>query len=294
MKIENPFEPRRPRSYVIVDLESAVLDEAGHQRYRAMERWMPSNDDGDSRRGYTRAECPLKTPRWVFQTVVTASAMVLTEHEDGNVDVSRFVTLSAPDHDERAVIAGVLKVLADAPSNAEFVSWAGSFHDLPLIACAAMKHGLSLPANWGWIAFGGDGRVRHVDFARVLTGGFKMKPIHQAEYAAALDIPAKMTAAPFIVAKLINAGQFELVQEVCEGDVITLALLLARWRKLLDGRADIDVVEDRILRSIEQLREGRGYIPALQARRRASFAKRVGKASNDAEVLAPWLSAEAA
>lgn len=294
MKIENPFEPRRPRSYVIVDLESAVLEEAGHQRYRAMERWVPGNDDGDSRRGYTRAEDPLKTPRWVFQTVVTASAMVLTEHEDGNVNVSRFVTLSAPDHDDREVIAGVLQVLADAPSNAEFVSWAGSFHDLPLIACAAMKHGLSLPANWGWIAFGGDGRVRHVDFARVLTGGFKMKPIHQAEYAAALDIPAKMTVAPFMVAKLINAGQFELVQEVCEGDVITLALLLARWRKLLDGRADIDVVEDRILRSIEQLREGRSYIPALQARRAASFARRVGRASNDAEVLAPWLSTEAA
>jgi len=294
MKIENPFEPRRPRSYVIVDLESAVLDEAGHQRYRAMERWIPGQDDGESRRNYTRAECPLKTPRWVFQTVVTASAMVLTEHEDGNVDVSRFVTLSAPDHDERDVIAGILQVLAEAPSNAEFVSWAGSFHDLPLIACAAMKHGLSLPANWGWIAFGGDGRVRHVDFARVLTGGFKMKPIHQAEYAAALDIPAKMTVAPFMVAKLINAGQFELVQEVCEGDVITLALLLARWRKLLDGRADIDVVEDRILRRIEQLREGRGYIPALQARRKTSFAKRVGKANNDAEVFAPWLSAGAA
>ena len=115
-----------------------------------------------------------------------------------------------------------------------------------------------------------------------------------SEYAAALDIPAKMTVAPFMVTKLINSGQFELVQEVCEGDVITLALLLARWRKLLDGRADIDVVEDRILRSIEQLREGRGYISALQARRAANFAKRVGKASNDAEVLAPWLSAEAA
>lgn len=294
MKIENQLEPRRPRSYVIVDLESAVLDEAGHQRYREMERWVPGDDDGNSRRGYTRAECPLKTPRWVFQTIVTASAMVLTEHEDGNVDVSSFVTLSAPDHDERAVIAGVLQVLADAPSNAEFVSWAGSFHDLPLIACAAMKHGLSLPPNWGWIAFGGDGRVRHVDFARVLTGGFKMKPIHQAEYAAALDIPAKMTVAPFMVAKLINAGQFELVQEVCEGDVITLALLLARWRKLLDDRADLDVVEDRILRRIEELREGRGYIQALKARRTMSFAKRVGQASNDAEVLAPWLSADAA
>lgn len=294
MKIESPFEPRRPRAYVIVDIESAVLDESGHQRYRAMERWAPGHDEGDSRRGYTRGEDPLKTPRWVFQTLVTASAMVLTEHEDGNVDVARFVTLSAPDHSERDVVAGILQVLADAPSNAEFVSWAGSFHDLPMIACAAMKHGLSLPPSWGWVAFGGDGRVRHVDFARVLTGGFKMKPIHQAEYAAALDIPAKMTAAPFMAAKLINAGQFDLVKEICEGDVITLALLLARWRKLLDARADIHVVEDRILRRIEDERPDRGYIPELRARRAASFAKRVGVATNDASVLAPWLDAEAA
>lgn len=294
MKIESPFEPRRPRAYVIVDIESAVLDESGHQRYRAMERWMPGHDDADGRRGYTRAEDPLKTPRWVFQTLVAASAMVLTEHEDGNVDVARFVTLSAPDHSERDVVAGILQVLADAPSNAEFVSWAGSFHDLPMIACGAMKHGLSLPSNWGWIAFGGDGRVRHVDFARVLTGGFKMKPIHQAEYAAALDIPAKMTAAPFMAATLIKAGQFELVKEICEGDVITLALLLARWRKLLDARADIAVVEDRILRRVEEERPDRGYIPELRARRAASFAKRLGAATNDASVLAPWLDAKAA
>lgn len=294
MNIKNITEARKPRCYVVADIESAVLDESGHRRYQQMERYVPSPDDCDSRRGYKRSEDPLKTPRWVFQAIVTASVMVLTEHDDGNVQIKEFVTLSAPEHDEREVVAGLLQVLKDTPANAELISWAGSFHDLPIILCAAMKHGLSLPQHWGWIAFGGDGRVRHVDYARVLTGGFKMKPIHQAEYAAALDIPAKMTAAPYAVANFIKTGDWDSVQEICEGDVITGALLLARWRKLLDPRADIDVVEDRILREIEELRAGRGYIPALRERREASFKRRFDKAMNDAEVLAPWLETRAA
>lgn len=288
MKIQS-LEPRRKRSYVIVDLESAVLDESGHRRYLAMERHVPSEHDIPSRRNYTRGEDPLVTPRWVFQTVVTAAIMVLTEHDDGNVDITRMVTLSAPDHSERDIIAGLLQVLEECPTGTDLVSWAGSFHDLPMLVCAAMRYGLTLPEDWGWMAFGGDGRQHHIDFARVLTGGFKMKPIHQAEYAAALDIPAKLTAAPFMVAKFINAGQWDLVQSVCEGDVITGALLLARWRKLFDARAHIDVVEDRILRRVGELRAGRGYLGELEARRAASFAASVGRAANDATVLAPWL-----
>lgn len=293
MKIQS-LEPRRARSYVIVDLESAVLDETAHQRYQAMERHVPSEHEAPSRRHYGRSEDPLQTPRWVFQTMTTAAIMVLGEHDDGNVDVTRLVTLSAPDHNERDVIAGILQVLGECPSNTEFISWAGSFHDLPMLVCAAMKYGLTLPEDWRWMAFGGDGRQRHIDFARVLTGGFKMKPIHQAEYAAAIDIPAKMTAAPFMAAKFINAGQWDLVQSVCEGDVITGALLLARWRKLLDPRADIDVVEDRILRRVGELRAGRDYIAELEVRRAARFAATLKKASNDAEILAPWLQQDAA
>ena len=293
MKIDFPAAPRGPRSYVIIDIESAVLDEAGHRRYQRMERWTPG-DDRASRRHYERSEDPLHTPRWVFQTITTAAAMVLVEHVDGNVDVSRFVTLSAPVHDEREVVEGLFQVLADAPAGAELVSWAGSFHDLPLLTCAAMKHGLTLPADWRWIAFGGDGRQRHLDHARLLTGGLKMKPIHQAEYAAALDIPAKMTAKPSVVAKLIDTGQWDLVQEVCEGDVITGALLLARWRKLHDPRTDVDTVEDRILRRVEELRAGRGYVTELGTRRVARFGQQLSQARAEAEVLAPWCLDQAA
>lgn len=294
MKIDNPFEPRRPRSYVVLDIESAVTDESAHRRYQAMERYAPSNDDQASRRGYKRHEDPLTTPRWPFQTIVTAAAMVLVEHPDGNIDVSRFVTLSQPDHDEHAVIAGVLQVLNDAPEGAELVTWAGMIHDVPLLTLGAMRHGLTLPKGWGWLGFGGGDPVRHIDFARTTTGGFKMKPVHMAEILASLDIPAKVSAPAFAVARLIYAGQWDAVQEACEGDVISTALLLARWRQLHDPRADAAAVTDRILRRVIELRDGRGYIAELQARRAKLFVDRCAASANDARVLVPWLDKDAA
>jgi hypothetical protein len=294
MKIDNPFEPRRPRSYVVLDIESAVTDETAHKRYQAMERYAPSNDDQPSRRGYKRSEDPLVCPRWPFQTIVTAAAMVLVEHPDGNIDVSRFVTLSQPDHDERAVVAGILQVMADAPDGAELVSWAGMLHDVPLLTLGAMRHGLTLPKGWGWLGFGGNDPVRHIDFARTTTGGFKMKPVHMAEILASLDIPAKISVPAFAIARLIYAGQWDAVQEACEGDVISTALLLARWRQLHDPRADAGAVTDRILRRTIEMRAGRSYVAELQARRAKGFAAQIVRAANDAATLAPWLDDEAA
>lgn len=294
MKYENIFEPRPPRAYVVLDIESAVTDETGHRRYQQMERWTPPADGQPSRRGYTRSEDPCLTPRWPFQTIVTAAIMVLVEHDDGGIDVARFTTLSQPDHDERAIVAGILQVLAEAPPGAELVSWAGMLHDVPMLSLAGMRHGLSLPKGWGWLGFGGNDPVRHLDFARTTTGGFKMKPVHMAEILASLDIPAKISVPAFAVARLTYAGQWDAVQEACEGDVISTALLLARWRQLHDPRADVNVVEDRILRRVIELRAGRGYVAELKARRAGQFGTKFAEVANDATALAPWLDQDVA
>lgn len=294
MKYENIFEPRRPRAYVVIDIESAVTDETGHRRYQEMERWTPPADGQPSRRGYTRSEDPCQTPRWPFQTIVTASIMVLVEHDDGGIDVARFTTLSQPDHDERAIVTGILKVLSETPTGAELVSWAGMLHDVPMLSLAAMRHGLSLPKGWGWFAFGGNDPVRHLDFARTTTGGFKMKPVHMAEVLASLDIPAKISVPAFAVASLIYAGEWDAVQEACEGDVISTALLLARWRQLHDSRASAGVIEDRILRRVIEMRAGRGYLAELQARRTKRFGKQCSDATTDARTLGAWLEQDAA
>ena len=294
MTFDNPFESKKKRSYIVLDIESAVIDEAGHKRYQAMERWTPREDEQPSRRGYTRSEDPCKTPRWVFQTITTAAMMLLVEDDQGGVDVSRFVTLSAPDHDERAVVAGVLQVLGEAPEGAEIVTWMGLAHDLPVLISACMRHGLTLPKGWGWLAFGGFHKERHLDLARAYTAGMKMKPIHLAEVLAAMDIPGKITCPPFAVTSLIYAGRWDEVQEACEVDVISTALLLARWRRLTDRRAEANAVEDRILRRAIELRAGRSYVVALAVHREHRFGVLLEKAANDASRLAAWLDQDAA
>ena len=76
--------------------------------------------------------------------------------------------------------------------------------------------------------------------------------------------------------------------------MISTALLLAHWRRLHDPRAEVEAVEDRILRRVVEMRAGRGYIAEIDARRVARFARQIKKAANDATVLAPWLEDEAA
>ncbi len=293
MKIDNTDTPRPRRSWIVLDIESAVIDDTAHKRYQAMERWVPC-DDKPVRRGYQRSEDPLTCPRWIFQTVVAAAVMMLVEDDQGGIDIRQFTTLSAPDHDERAVLAGVLHVLEKAPMGAEICTWGGLAHDLPILVAGCMRYGLTLPFGWGWLSFGGFHRERHIDLARVLTGGMKMKPIHMSEVLAAMSIPGKITVPPFAVARLIEAEQWDQVQEACEIDVISTACLLARWRRLNDPRAEADAVEDRILRHTIDLRAGRGYIAALEAHRCTRFASQYAKAANDAVALAPWLEQDAA
>lgn len=288
MKFDHMFEARPPRAYIVLDLESAVTDETGHKRYQATERWAPSDRLKPSRRGYTRSEDPLICPRWPFQTIVTAAIMVIIEQQDGGIEIARFTTLSQPDHDERAIVGGILQVMREAPKEAELVSWAGMLHDVPMLSLAAMRHGMTLPPGWRWMAFGGNDPVRHLDFARTTTGGFKMKPVHMAELLASLDIPSKISVPAFAVARLIYAGHWDAVQEACEGDVISTALLLARWRQLHDNRASAHVVEDRLLRQIIALRSGRGYTATLQARRRDRFKIGYNAAATEMAAHSSW------
>ena len=292
MKI-NDDASRTPRCWIVMDVESAVLDEAAHKRYQAMERWVPTANK-PARRGYRRSEDPLTCPRWIFQQITTIVMMVLTEDREGGMEISRFATLSAPEHDEREILAGALRVLESAPANAELVTWAGLAHDVPLVVAGCMRYGLTLPSHWKWLAFGGFHRERHIDLARVMTANLKMKPIHLAEVLAAMDVPAKLTCPPFAVTNLIYAGRWDEVASACEIDVISTALLLVRWRRLTDARAEADAVEDRILRQVIEKRTGRDYIIALEAHRSRRFAAKVAQAANDAAVLAPWLDQDAA
>src|SRR3546814_1269692 len=134
--------------------------------------------------------------------------MVLTEHADGNLDIAQFVTLSQPDLDERAMVAGLFQLLQTWP-DAELVTWAGMVHDIPLIMMAAYSHGLTLPRGWRWLSFGGNDPARHLDFASIVTGGFKIKPIHlrSEEHTSELQSLMRISYAVFCLKKKRTTSQ---------------------------------------------------------------------------------------
>lgn len=281
-------ERPQPGSFIVFDLETVVTDTRGHQAYLPMERYKPCAGSR-SRRGYAPQDDPLITPRWVFQSIVAASAMLLTQHPEGNLQIESFETWTAETHNEPAIVTALLNLMADVPQGTRLASWGGAWHDIPMLLRAAQTCGATLPAGWDWLSFGGDGRVAHVDLQRIVTGGSKMKLIHMAEYAAAVGVPAKITERPFAPARLYQEKAWEKLEEVVEGDVITTACLLARWKRLQDGRADIDTVTDRLLRQVAELKPGRGYLRVLAAYRTRHFQARVAQCTRDAAVLAPWL-----
>lgn len=277
------------RHYMIIDIESAVTNLSGHQRYQAMERYVPQPANNFARQGRAAEDRELQSPRWPFQTISAACVMYCVEHDQGGIEPVEMLTWWGDRHDERAIVAGVIKALAAAPEGAELVSWQGAWADIPHLICAASQHGLTLPKGWGWLAFTGEGRVLHIDLARCFSGGAKMKQIHMTEFAAALNIPAKMTLAPYLVAENILAGQHKLVAEVVEGDVITTAMLLGSWRRLLDSKGSLFGCHDRIVRRVTEMRPDRSYVAELEAWRRDRTADAMQAANDDGLFLAPQL-----
>lgn len=266
---------------LIIDLETHVSS-AEHARYQAMERFSPTAGQADSgRRGKHGDEDPLTTARWPFQQIVTAVIMKCTM-ADGNISPIELITLSAPDYDEREILEGIFSILKRTPaSQAEIVTYGGADHDIPLLIARAMRHGLTLPQGWSKLAFGGRGPAPQLDLLRILTGGTKLKLVHMSEFAAMLDIPAKIKGRASSVEYHIRAKDWDSVQEMCEVDVITTALLYASWSTLIDGRCPMSTVHDRIYRKVEELRAGRSYIPTFTTKRMQLFHALI----SDAETL---------
>lgn len=270
---------------LIIDLETQV-SQPEHARYQAMERFLPTPGELDSgRRGKRGDDDPLTTARWPFQQIVTAVVMKCAMH-DGNISPIEMITLSAPEYDEREILQGIATILKRTPAReSEIVSYGGADHDIPLLVARSMRHGLTLPKGWSQLAFGGRGSAPQLDLLRVLTGGTKLKLVHMSEFAAVLDIPAKLKGRASSVDHHIRAKDWDSVQEMCEVDVITTALLYASWCTLIDGRCSVSTVHDRIYRKVEELRAGRAYIPTLTAKRQQLYAALIADAETRLEPL---------
>lgn len=218
-----------PRFVVVLDAERAY-DHQAHARYQASERIQPFQAE------YLPSNDPCVTPRWPLRRIATLSWLVMTE-ADGGLRPIRLETRSLPEHDEAAILAGFFADMEQL-GNLALVTWGGFHSDLPQILIGAMDAGLRLPpgmtrlvAPWRRDASG------HLDLCSEMCGG--AVPAHLAEVAARFGIPAKVTCRPDLVSQLMQQGKWSSVRSVCEGDVLTTAALLMRWRALTGGTVSV-------------------------------------------------------
>jgi hypothetical protein len=218
-----------PRFVVVLDAELAYDHEA-HARYQAAERFLPADASHLTPRDL-RTD-PRVTPRWPCHRITTLSWLVMTEAADG-LRPLRLETLGLPEHDEAAVLKAFFAKMEQL-GNVQIVTWGGFHTDLPQLLIAAVDAGLRLPPNlaglrspWRRDASG------HLDLCSEMCGG--AVPAHLAEVAARLRIPAKLTCRPNLVSQLMQQGKWSAVRAVCEGDVLSTAALLTRWRHLSGG-----------------------------------------------------------
>ena len=222
-----------PRFVVVLDAECAY-DHESHARYHVAERFQPADAAHLSPREVRTN--PRVTPRWACRRITTLSWMVMTEAEDGLRPV-RMETRGLPEQNEAAILAAFFADMEHL-GKVQLVTWGGFHTDLPQILIAAMDAGLRLPtcltalqSPWRREASG------HLDLCSEICGG--AAPMHLAEVAARLHIPAKLTCRPDLVTSLMEQGKWSSVRAVCEGDVLTSAALLMRWRHLSGGTVSV-------------------------------------------------------
>jgi len=270
-----------PRFVVVLDAELAYDHEA-HARYQMAERFLPV-DAGHLSPRELRTD-PRVTPRWPCHRITTLSWLVMTEAKDGLRPV-RLETRGLPEQDEADALRAFFADMKHL-GHVRIVTWGGFHADLPQIMIGAMDAGLRLPPSltglqspWRRDASG------HLDLCGEICGG--AAPAHLAEIAARLRIPAKLTCRPDLVSRLMQQGKWSAVRSVCEGDVLTTAALLMRWRHLSGGTASVLEATRRLTSFVAEHCAHRSY--AADWRRygddllATAFAVEAGKL----EILAP-------
>lgn len=227
------WKSNKPRFVVVLDAELAY-DREAHARYQASERFLPPDATHLSPR-VLRPD-PRVTPRWPCHRITTLSWLVMTEAEDGLRPV-RLETGGLPEQDEAAVLKAFFADMEQL-GHVQIVTWGGFHSDLPQILIGAIDAGLRLPSNLsGLLSPWQRGTSGHLDLCTEMCGG--AAPVHLAEVAARLGVPAKLTCRPDLVSQMMQQGKWSAVRSVCEGDVWTTVALLMRWRHLSGGTASV-------------------------------------------------------
>jgi hypothetical protein len=241
-----PLWKAAPRFTVVIDAE-VRYDHAAHSRYQSAERFLPG--DAALLSLQQQRSDPRVTPRWPCHRIVALSWLVMTQCEDGLRPV-RLETRGMPEQDEPAALKALFHDVEQL-GDAELVSWGGFNSDLPQILLGAMDAGLRLPRPLvGLLSPWKRGASGHVDLMSEVCGG--ANPVHLAEVAARLDLPAKLTCRPDLVSRLMDYGKWASVKAVCEGDVLTTAAILMRRNHLAGGSASVLEATQRLANFIAE------------------------------------------
>lgn len=227
------FKADQPRTTIVLDAE-VRYDHDVHRRYQASERWRPE-DVATLDRRHAQTD-PRVTPRWACQQIAALCWLVMIESEDGLRPV-RMRTVGEPEHAEAAILQAFFADVASF-QNVQIVTWNGFGSDLPHLLLAAATAGLRLPdclapLHTPWPR----NRTGHLDLMTEVCGGAER--VHLGEVAAKLGIPAKLTCRADLVSRLMEQGKWASVKGVVEGDVLTTAMLLMRWRHLIGGTTSV-------------------------------------------------------
>ena len=268
-----------PRFVVVLDAERAYDYEA-HTRYQASERLRPGQAE------YLPSHDPCVTPRWPLRRIAALSSLVMTDADDGLRPI-RLETRSLPEQDEAAILAAFFADM-DQLGSVQLATWGGFNSDLPQIVIGAMDAGLRLPSSlarlvtpWRRDASG------HLDLCSEMCGG--AVPAHLAEVAARFGIPAKVTCRPDLVSQLMQQGKWSAVRSVCEGDVLTTAALLMRWRALTGGTVSVLEATHRLASFIATHCGHRDYAANWQRYSEELVARAFAAEARKMEALAPGI-----
>jgi len=212
--------PGGPRLYFVFDIET-VPDIA------SLAAWLSPTADLDADgvlELWRQREPTLTMPKLPFHQVVAVAAAVIAD--DGRLEACR--SFGDGEEPEAELLRRFFSFVESRQPR--LVGWNSSGFDLPCLMYRALKHGLVLRSFYRQRGY----RYRyneetHLDLMDLLSGYGASTKVSLDQIAAVLGVPGKMGLDGTDVWPLYRQGRLDLIRAYCETDVLTTALIFARY-----------------------------------------------------------------
>ncbi len=173
---------------------------------------------------WRQREPTLTMPKLPFHQVVAVAAAVIAD--DGRLEACR--SFGDGEEPEAELLRRFFSFVESRQPR--LVGWNSSGFDLPCLTYRALKHGLVLRSFYRQRGY----RYRyneetHLDLMDLLSGYGASTKVSLDQIAAVLGVPGKMGLDGTDVWPLYRQGRLDLIRAYCETDVLTTALIFARY-----------------------------------------------------------------